>query len=117
MFSPFFQYRNMANLRGTLLNGEAQMQIVQVRIVRPDAITENLEGRHVSYVKGTYETCDDFLHIGSLMGDEGGGIYLFVWDERQAVQDFINDDPFYQAGIAEYEITPYLIRHSRLQQI
>jgi uncharacterized protein YciI len=92
------------------------MQIVQVRIVRPDEITEDLEGRHVSYVKGTYESCEDFLHIGSLMGDAGGGIYLFAWDDRQAVQDFVDGDPFYKAGIAEYEITPYLIRHNRLQQ-
>jgi heme-degrading monooxygenase HmoA len=50
------------------------------------------------------------------MGDAGGGIYLFAWDDRQAVQDFVDGDPFYKAGIAEYEITPYLIRHNRLQQ-
>ena len=93
------------------------MLMVQVRIVRPDAITEELEGRHVSYVKGTYESCDDFLHIGSLMGAAAGGIYLFGWDDRQAVQEFIDDDPFHQAGIADYEITPYLVRHNRLQKI
>lgn len=90
------------------------MHIVQVSIVRPDAITSDLEGRHVAYVKGTYESTEEFLHIGSLMGNAGGGIYLFAWKDRQTVQTFIDADPFFQAAIAEYEITPYLIRHNRL---
>lgn len=93
------------------------MHVVQVSIVRPEGITQDLESAHVSYVKGTYETCDEFLHIGSLMGDTGGGIYLFAWGDRQTVQNFIDADPFSKAGIAEYEITPYLIRHNRLQQV
>jgi uncharacterized protein YciI len=93
------------------------VHIVQVSIVHPEAITEDLERRHVAYVKRTYESCDNFLHIGSLMGDAGGGVYVFAWNDGRAVQDFINDDPFFQNGIAEYEITPYLIRHNRLQQV
>ena len=93
------------------------MHIVQVSIVNPDRITQELEQRHVSYVKGTYEQSDEFLHIGSLMGDAGGGIYIFAWENQQAVQDFINNDPFLEAGVAEYAITPYLVRHNRLRLV
>lgn len=93
------------------------MYLVKVSIIRPEAITEDLEGRHVAHVKGKFESSEDFLHIGSLMGEAGGGIYIFSWEDKQQVEAFIAEDPFSQAGIAEYEIHPYLVRHNRFKQV
>ena len=93
------------------------MFLVKVNIVNPSAITEGLEGHHIAYVKGKYECCEDFLHIGSLMSESGGGVYVFKWKDKKQVEAFIAKDPFSQAGIAEYEIHPYLVRHNRFEQI
>ena len=65
------------------------MYFVRVSIIRPEAITEDLESRHMAHVKGTYESSDDFLHIGSLMGEAGGGVYIFKWEDKQRIEDII----------------------------
>jgi uncharacterized protein YciI len=92
------------------------MHLVNVSIINKDKITETLMNEHVAYVKGCYENNPSFVHIGSLLNSDNG-IYIYDLPTEDEVQAIINQDPFYKAGIAEYRISPYLVRHNSIDSI
>lgn len=60
---------------------------------------------HVEYLERHYQT-GDFIVSGAKV-PRTGGVILARASSRKDLQRVLEQDPFYQAGIAEYDITEF----------
>ncbi|MCP4114195.1 MAG: hypothetical protein GY737_02120 [Desulfobacteraceae bacterium] len=60
---------------------------------------------HVAYLKEEYDN-GNFIASGRKL-PRTGGVILSTVKNRQQLETIIGKDPFYKAGIAEYEITEF----------
>ena len=69
---------------------------------KPESYALRLEHRN-EHLKYLDENVNLLLACGAKLSDDGttasGGIYLVDVDSRQSAQHFIEDDPFYKAGL------------------
>ncbi len=61
---------------------------------------------HVAYLKQEYDN-GNFIASGRKI-PRTGGIILATVEKRNQLQTIIGKDPFYRAGIAEYDITEFV---------
>ncbi|MDC1436242.1 YciI family protein [Gammaproteobacteria bacterium] len=92
------------------------MFLVNVIIKKPNKITDELVDAHVNYVKTCYASTKEFIHIGTLL-DKNNGIYIYDFESEDEVLALIEQDPFYKEDIAEYKLTPYIVRHNSIGDI
>lgn len=92
------------------------MFLVHVIVNNKEKITEELMQAHIAYVQACYANNKEFIHIGTLL-DKNNGIYIYDLESEEAVMQLIKGDPFYKEEIAEYKLSPYVVRHNSIGDI
>ena len=82
------------------------MFIVSLEHIRPLAEIEAALPEHIAYLERHYRA-GTFLLSGR-KEPRTGGVIVMQADSREQVAQIIAEDPFHQAGLAQYSITEFL---------
>ena len=81
------------------------MFIVNLAYIKPLDTVEKFLEKHIDFVK-QYYTKGHFIASGRI-NPRTGGLILMRAKNKEAVQEIITHDPFYQNEIAQYEIIEF----------
>ncbi|MHA7001334.1 YciI family protein [Aeromonas schubertii] len=82
------------------------MFVVTLTYVKPIAVIDELIPAHVEWLKAHY-AAGHFLASGRRV-PRSGGVILANGLTREALDQVLAGDPFWQAGAAEYEVTEFV---------
>ena len=82
------------------------MFIVSLEYIRPLAEIEAALPEHIAYLERHYRA-GTFL-LSRRKEPRTGGVIVMQADSREQVAQIIAEDPFHQAGVAEYHITRFV---------
>lgn len=82
------------------------MFVIELTYVKPLGEVDKYLSEHVEFLKKQYNA-GFFLASGRKV-PRSGGMILARADNRQVLEDVLNEDPFRANGIAMYEITEFV---------
>jgi len=86
------------------------MFVVALTYVKPLEEVEKHLAAHIAYLK-TYYASGEFIGSGRKV-PRTGGVILVHAENRDAVDKIVAEDPFSIAGVADYEITEFVMTMS-----
>lgn len=81
------------------------MFVIVLTYVKPTEQIDELIPDHVAFLDRFYEE-GTFIASGRRV-PRTGGVIISKGDSVQAVWEIIKEDPFYKAGVAEYEVIEF----------
>ncbi len=82
------------------------MFVIELTYVKPLDEVDKYLPKHVDFLKKQYDA-GFFLASGRKV-PRSGGVILARADNRQVMEDILNEDPFRVNGVAMYEITEFI---------
>jgi len=82
------------------------MFIISLHYIKPLAeVDQHIEG-HISYLKKYY--ANGTFIVSGRKEPRTGGVILAKADNRKTLDEIITEDPFFENGIAKYDITEFI---------
>ena len=72
----------------------------------PEGQGEELFRQHVAWFTRHFE-CGDFLLVGPYTDKEMAGFMIAAVESREAVEDILKEDAYYEGSLANYEVRSF----------
>ena len=82
-----------------------QFFIVEGVLKKPELMNDTLLKEHISYTQKAMQK--ELYLLSGLKEDQTGGIFIIKAENKEALQSYLENEPFYKAGMQTYKITAF----------